>query len=511
MASHKPILLLLTAAAFILSVHGHLDGLQCDHNQDQEPSFIEIDEDLSSLEGRRILKSDDHPKMRIYANYDHLDTAPSSYKSYVENHLAPPVIDYFQGALKVKYPVVGRLRLSKDVDSLCGMKTPRILQTTGVIADYIILFNSRVEESNIVASSKYCFLASTTRRPLIATSNFNRHALKEANGDVLLHERNTYLLIHEMMHTFGFSNNLYQFFIDGNGHPLDGHIKSIDINGKRHTVIDVHPLTQKLREHYGCLSIPGAIMENDGRTGTANSHFERKFFLYETMTSGNLLGRRVSEFSLALLEGSGWYIPDYSYAEPFFFGQGQGCDFIYKQCDSRPQFSEYCSNGRGCSPHGRSGGFCQSDPRSDDCKYYYPIEENDCENSQGLAAYTRLPNLQTYGRDAGSKCFTGTLNTMTSNEESTSFCFKFICSEDEQGTQLHVNLGNEKLVCEKEGEIKVDGYYGHIDCPDPLTFCNTIGKQYCPRNCLGRGICINNQCQCNDGYYGIDCGLNMSW
>jgi hypothetical protein len=33
--------------------------------------------------------------------------------------------------------------------------------------------------------------------------------LKEANGDVLLHEKNMYLLIHEIMHTLGISKNAY--------------------------------------------------------------------------------------------------------------------------------------------------------------------------------------------------------------------------------------------------------------------------------------------------------------
>lgn len=35
---------------------------------------------------------------------------------------------------------------------------------------------------------------------------------------------------------------------------------------------------------------------------------------------------------MAILEDSGWYIPNYDLAEPIFFGQGKGCDFLNKGC-----------------------------------------------------------------------------------------------------------------------------------------------------------------------------------
>jgi hypothetical protein len=55
----------------------------------------------------------------------------------------------------------------------------------------------------------------------------------------------------------------------------------------------------------------------------------------------------------------------------------------------------------------------------------------------------------------------------------------------------------------------VSGYYGTIDCPDPLTFCQSGGQKYCPRNCMGRGKCVYNKCQCYIGFKGIDCGLRI--
>ena len=96
---------------------------------------------------------------------------------------------------------------------------------------------------------------------------------------------------------------------------------------------------------------PGAIMENDGGTGTAGSHFERRYFLYEVMTSGVINSYRISNFSFNVLEASGWYMPNYTYAEPFYFGQGEGCNFINENCTAaNNDFSEFCSvASRGCT------------------------------------------------------------------------------------------------------------------------------------------------------------------
>merc|ERR1712137_974671 len=121
-----------------------------------------------------------------------------------------------------------------------------------------------------------------------------------ANGDVLIHEQNMYVIMHEMTHAFGFSNSQFPNFIDVNGKTLQGHIKTVQIADNSHIAIDVAPLTTKLRNFYGCASLQGAIMENSGGTSTASSHFERKFFVYEYMSSGSILGRRISEFGLSM-------------------------------------------------------------------------------------------------------------------------------------------------------------------------------------------------------------------
>ena len=39
-----------------------------------------------------------------------------------------------------------------------------------------------------------------------------------------------------------------------------------------------------------------------------------------------------SNVTLALLEDTGWYLPEYSLAEPLKWGKNLGCDFVLKSC-----------------------------------------------------------------------------------------------------------------------------------------------------------------------------------
>jgi len=506
MISTKTTSLLLLSLLFI-SLKAH-DDVRCTHDEiEQNPETLSIEEDYSSLENPgRFLASSSYKNIRIYPYYEAVNAnSPSSFASYVRNKLIPPMISYFEAALKIKYPVVGNLKLSSSVKTVCGKTTPSIL-FSGVAADVFIYYDAHSESGTQIAATSQCYVAESGRT-LISRAVMNRNMIP-VTSDVLIHEKNMYTMMHELMHTFGFSSALYPKYLDSNGKTRTGHIKKVSIGGSTRTVLDVPPLTEMLREFYGCSSVPGLVLENGGGSDTTSSHVERKYFVYDAMSSGSINGRRFSKFSLGLLEGTGWFVVDYDYAEPYYYGKGQGCSFVTGKCSSSSSnFDEYCTgSSRGCSPTGRGGGSCQSDSLTESCRYHYPSQNNDCENDDG-EDYARFPSLETYGRGAGSKCFTGNLNTRNSNSP-TSFCFKYSCSGSGSSTQLTINVGNNKVVCTKSGTQTVDGYYGAVDCPNPQEFCETIGKQYCPRNCMGRGSCVNNKCVCRSGYSGVDCALS---
>lgn len=52
----------------------------------------------------------------------------------------------------------------------------------------------------------------------------------------------------------------------------------------------------------------------------------------EAMTGTHTQNPIISNITLALMEDTGWYIANYSMAEPMSWGKGLGCDFVMKSC-----------------------------------------------------------------------------------------------------------------------------------------------------------------------------------
>jgi len=511
MPSLKAFLLLSTALLIIFAqaayAHSHDDDYECNHHEQEDVEPMDVQEDFSTLtEGGRLLANTTYPNFRIKTNFDNIQSASSSFRNYVQYDLVPPIIDWFQGALRIKYPTTSLL--TRTTTTVCSVTTPSDLRK-GVAADFYYILRYKTVDSTNVMTSGHCATASGSRRPTVGHSTINTVAIKPANGDVVVFERHLYVLIHELMHIFGWSDGLFSNFLDENGNRRTGHVKSVTLNGNTRKVLDIPFLTQKARAYFGCSTLPGIYLEDDGGSGTANSHLDKKFFLWSAITSGGYYGKRVSEISLGLLEATGWFAPNYDFAEPFHYGQGQGCGFFTETCSSTtPKFDEFCvGSSRRCTNVGRSGGSCSSDDLADGCKYYRPSLNYDCINPNA-EDYARLPTLQAFGPEAGSKCFTGTLNTRSGSSR-TSFCFRYTCVGSGTDTQLQVQVGKSTITCQQKGTMTVSGYYGVVDCPDPLTFCNTVGKEFCPFNCLGRGTCVNNKCQCNDGYTGYNCAQKI--
>jgi len=499
---------IIFAIVLLFSVTAYNPHEGCSHVKHPEPTLMDVQEEFLSAKSR-VMATATYPQIRMAADYTNLLQGSDTFKSYVQNSLVPLVMTYYQNALQVKQPLTAPIKASTS--TLCGYTTPSVL-LSGVNADFFVMVSSTNDStSNWVASAGACTLSSTTKRPVIATMLFNLYYTAAPAGDPLIHEKNMYLTMHEMLHALGFTQSSFANFIDANGTTLTGQLKTATLNGSTRLVLDVEPLTTMLRTYYGCSTLPGAFLENDGGSGTAGSHFERRHFLYEVMTSGVIQGLRISPFSLAVMEGSGWYLPNYTYADPFFAGKGEGCGYLYTACNSSDilNYDEFCNattDTRGCAAVGIAGGVCSADSRSDGCQYYIPVISYDCQ-SPGASSYARFPSKEVYSRTGNSMCFNGNMSTLKSSTD-TSMCFQYVCTGSGLNTAVMVLVGSTYYTCSKEGNISVSGYYGYIYCPDPLTFCSTAGQTTCPRNCMGRGTCVNNQCVCKTGFSGIDCAMD---
>ena len=136
----------------------------------------------------------------------------------------------------------------------------------------------------------------------------------------------------------------------------------------------------------------------------------------------------ISEFTLALLESTGWYTANYNMTEPFNWGRGQGCQFLDGPCintNGIPNFEEFCDADEkiACSFTARGIGYCgigvALDPFADSCPYYTFLPAFDCENPGNQIASLLLGEV--YGES--SRCHTATLAKNPNEVIKGAYCF----------------------------------------------------------------------------------------
>lgn len=136
----------------------------------------------------------------------------------------------------------------------------------------------------------------------------------------------------------------------------------------------------------------------------------------------------ISEFTLALLESTGWYKPNYNMTEPFNWGRGEGCQFVDGPCVNRQgvsNFEEFCDpvDNIACTFTARGIGYCgvgvAIDPFADNCPYYTFLPPFDCENPGNQIASLLVGEF--YGES--SRCYTATLAQSADEVIKGAYCF----------------------------------------------------------------------------------------
>ena len=512
----KKITSVLLVIGLLLSV-----SLACIHDQ--------LDIQLSELAPEDSPHDDDRllagpQPMRIMVEYSTLTGTTTATRNYIQNKLMPAAVAYIKSALAVT--PISTLKLSSTTKYVCGLSVPSKYRT-GVKTDLVILVSAESTNENYIAWARPCLLSGTNRRTVFGQIQFNLKHIAPATGTTF--ESDLLTTIHELTHVLGMTSSLYSYF------PTKPKVAKLTVNGNSVTYIDLPPLTKRLRAHFGCSTLKGAYLENQGSSGSAGSHLERRVFGNEFMTASSINDARISEFTLAFLEGTGWYTVNYSMAEPFFWGKNQGCNFVNGPCvdktTKKAKFDEFCSplTSKGCTFHGRAGGYCATtkpttsstlnsnynywgnktalpDTFADNCPYYRAYSNVDCEDPTDKSR--AILSAEVYG--TGSRCFMGTLYPTGVLTQKTAFCLKYNCVKQSNGKYyLNVLFGSKTAVCKAKGSISVSGYYGKLDCPDPQEYCTTVGKKFCKRGCFGRGSCNTSTgiCKCNRGFTGDDCSL----
>jgi len=477
------------------------------------------------------LKNIEAENIRIAAFYHFEAITDIEVRKTISEQVIPATIAYYQAALKIKR-LEKPIKLSTSrIQNCTRVKLPKSIKQQWVKADLVVIVTGYFGDYRGIARANPCVYDDQTGRPIMGFLDYNLHYKPNSTTNAFSYYENLIsTTLHEFGHVLGFTAKIYENFINPySGKRLLNTTIKKEINGVMVTILTLDPLTSRLREYFACPTLEGAYLEQEG---FSISHFERRVFMNEIMASTVSASESMSEFYLAFLEGTGWYLPDYSMSDPMFWGKGKGCDFLNTKCinsDGTTQFPDhFCTNMDQwtCTYDKQSYGSCGTsafykqftplqkgaefdylgdgsvlsvDPYSDNCPYIFSDGQTECKNSRNQEFAVR--GGQYFG--PGSACFTGTLNKAWIDAPS---CLKFSCQKlDSSQYLLTVEIEDEIVTCHQEGIAHLSDAERYVDCPDPFTFCEMENARACRRGCMGRGTCVNNQCVCQTGYYGSDC------
>ena len=91
-------------------------------------------------------------------------------------------------------------------------------------------------------------------------------------------------------------------------------------------------LVEYAREYFGCPTLDGLELEDEGERGSKISHWERRIIEYDIMIAEVKYNVGITNFTRILLESSGWYRINHQLAHNNKWGYKSGCAFINQPC-----------------------------------------------------------------------------------------------------------------------------------------------------------------------------------
>jgi len=396
--------------------------------------------------------------------------------------------------------------------------------------DYILFARFEINEfpAGVLAAAMPILMHPDTNRPMsgLMMVSTSPSFFNKANAE----EYFSKIFIHELTHAFGFLNDAFAYFPGGRAQTL----LTKKVNNIDRTFIKTKKVIEVAKKYYGCNSIDGVEVEDQGTGGSAISHWESRVLLGEYMTSVTYEDEMViSDFTLALLEDSGWFKPNYYSGGLMRFGKNKGCQFLTSQCVDYTSFNKTsyfedeffsynfqnyptCTTGRQSRAYnllfnyqyldkeyltniipynfgsGFSGGAISS---ADYCPVpYHNLNEyqnsyfvGNCKIGNGnygsflwYNGATNIPNSkmpEEFGEKYGDNSFCMMSNLVPKDKDEYKYfgsifhpmCYPVYCSS----SSLTVLIYNQYIVCpRKGGNVEIDGFTGKLHCPDYNLICS---------------------------------------
>ena len=341
------------------------------------------------------------------------------------------------------------------------------------------------------------------------------------------------ILVHEFTHILGFSKKFFEEYY----HNI---YTKRDDDGLMRYYLNSSKVLEVAKNYFDCPTIEGVELENQGGEGTAASHWEARILLGEYMNGYAYTEEQViSEFTLAVLEDSGYYKPNYYTGGLMRYGKHKGCAFLTEKCIDKTthktnenfenefydtinkykSIESTCSSGRQSRTY---KAWWELEDVSNFPEYYKYFEK---ENIIGYEPADFCPVSLKYQKEEdlsyfsghcskiGAKVYGSVLQYPAYNFNGTSaallkltgesfndhsFCFLSSLTkntyQDAEFTShlvrancyeilcsplsLTLKIFDDYIVCPRGGgKISVEGYYGYLLCPDYNLMCT--GTEIC--------------------------------
>jgi proprotein convertase subtilisin/kexin type 5 len=292
---------------------------------------------------RRNLQINAYQPIRITTDFSRLQSLPTSVQDVLQKQVEIAA-EFFADILQVPVqPSPGNNTLPPD-NFNCGSEIAYsgddILY--GFADSDLHLFISTINDpnSNLLAYASACTLNSLYR-PNTGKVIFNLYYLDPNVTEIDKFNDLLKVTMHELTHVLGFSASLYQYYLN----PANGSLPYLDqvstiFSNSTPPLLKTPLVTELARQYYNCPSIQGMRLEDEGSSASLGSHWERVVLQNEYMTASSVgWSAAVSNFTLSLLQDSGWYQVNFNHRDEVYWGRAKGCDFFDFACNASSSYT----------------------------------------------------------------------------------------------------------------------------------------------------------------------------
>merc|ERR1712166_667564 len=481
-------------------------------------------------------------------------------QTYLKNVLIPEVQRFYESTLLVvpltSNLVIASENQQSGTVSGTSVSVTTAQRTTGFANTDYVLYYSSIQTTTCANNPSTIGYAGAMEvnecdRPLVGYMNFCPGGISTTDVNTKDHLQQLTTGYHEVMHALGYTNRMYAYWRtagmaartsrDANGVPNQGttciglsdtgvsgatvsttttaagvlagtttcagyNIYTPDpsyffsytdsVLGGTRWKLKTSNVLAKAQAHFGCSTLDGVEVEDQGGSGNWGSHWEKRIFGNEFITAQTSeIESIVSQISLAAFEDMGWWGVNYGNdQQEFTWMKNAGCDTITQKCltESVPINSEYFCNltdsgpsgTKTCTYDGAAVGYCNKNPAGTDktglAPYYYYFGDTTTAGAEVSSYADWCPTVSHFSSlicSGNSRCFGSTLGYVTVTQsnptQDTAGCYKFQCLSTSE-LQIYVfvtdGIGYYTTTCTTAtaGQtLSIPGFVGSITCVDP--------------------------------------------